>query len=80
MCYFYIITNREKKRQEENSPKNPEKRFIQNVHIKLDEEKMAKERKKKLRDLLVQTFKENHQVRVAMSLYSEFCSIIKSLI
>ncbi|XP_049641716.1 coiled-coil domain-containing protein 191 [Suncus etruscus] len=51
----------EKKRQEENSPKNPEKCFIQNVQTKPNEEKMAKERKKKLRDLLVQTFKENHQ-------------------
>ncbi|XP_007469593.1 PREDICTED: coiled-coil domain-containing protein KIAA1407 homolog, partial [Lipotes vexillifer] len=51
----------EKKKQEENSPKNPEKGMFQNVHILLDEKKMAKERKKKLKELLIQTFKENHQ-------------------
>ncbi|XP_059954940.1 coiled-coil domain-containing protein 191 isoform X1 [Mesoplodon densirostris] len=51
----------EKKKQEENSPKNPEKGMFQSVHILLDEEKMAKERKKKLKELLIQTFKENHQ-------------------
>ncbi|KAM9089662.1 coiled-coil domain-containing protein 191 isoform 2-T3 [Megaptera novaeangliae] len=51
----------EKKKQEENSPKNPEKGMFQSVHILLDEEKMAKERKKKLKELLIQTFKEDHQ-------------------
>ncbi|XP_007108029.2 coiled-coil domain-containing protein 191 isoform X2 [Physeter macrocephalus] len=51
----------EKKKQEENSPKNPEKGMFQSVHILLDEEKMAKERKKKLKELLIQTYKENHQ-------------------
>ncbi|XP_045363121.1 coiled-coil domain-containing protein 191 isoform X1 [Camelus bactrianus] len=51
----------EKKKQEENSLKNPEKGMFQNVHTVLDEEKMAKERKKKLKELLIQTFKENHQ-------------------
>ncbi|XP_019778228.2 coiled-coil domain-containing protein 191 isoform X4 [Tursiops truncatus] len=51
----------EKKKQEENSPKNPEKGMFQSVHTLLDEEKMAKERKKKLKELLIQTFKENHQ-------------------
>ncbi|XP_057401596.1 coiled-coil domain-containing protein 191 isoform X5 [Balaenoptera acutorostrata] len=51
----------EKKKQEENSPKNPEKSMFQSVHILLDEEKMAKERKKKLKELLIQTFKEDHQ-------------------
>nr|XP_008521425.1 PREDICTED: coiled-coil domain-containing protein KIAA1407 homolog isoform X1 [Equus przewalskii] len=50
----------EKKKQEENSPKNQEKGMFQSVHI-LGEEKMAKERKKKLRELLIQTFKEDHQ-------------------
>ncbi|XP_004675511.1 PREDICTED: coiled-coil domain-containing protein KIAA1407 homolog [Condylura cristata] len=44
----------EKKRQEENSLKNPEKGM-------LDEEKLAKKRKKKLKELLIQTFKENQQ-------------------
>ncbi|XP_067594956.1 coiled-coil domain-containing protein 191 isoform X5 [Pseudorca crassidens] len=51
----------EKKKQEENSPKNPEKGMFQSVHTLLDEEKMEKERKKKLKELLIQTFKENHQ-------------------
>ncbi|KAG8509540.1 Coiled-coil domain-containing protein 191 [Galemys pyrenaicus] len=51
----------EKKRQEENSPKNPEKGMFQRVHILLDEEKLEKERKKKLKELLIQTFKENQQ-------------------
>ncbi|XP_004606843.2 coiled-coil domain-containing protein 191 isoform X1 [Sorex araneus] len=51
----------EKKKQEERTSKNPEKCVFQNVHIQLDEEKMAKERKKKLKELLIQTFKENHQ-------------------
>ncbi|XP_024591161.1 coiled-coil domain-containing protein 191 isoform X3 [Neophocaena asiaeorientalis asiaeorientalis] len=51
----------EKKKQEENSPKNPEKGMFQSVHTLLDEEKMAKERKKKLKELLIETFKENHQ-------------------
>ncbi|XP_008578363.1 PREDICTED: coiled-coil domain-containing protein KIAA1407 homolog [Galeopterus variegatus] len=51
----------EKKRQDENSQKNPEKGMFQSAHILLDEEKMAKERKRKLKELLIQTFKENHQ-------------------
>ncbi|XP_070322058.1 coiled-coil domain-containing protein 191 isoform X14 [Odocoileus virginianus] len=49
------------KKKQENSPKIPEKGMFQSVPILLDEEKMAKERKKKLRELLIQTFKENHQ-------------------
>ncbi|CAI9175766.1 unnamed protein product [Rangifer tarandus platyrhynchus] len=49
------------KKKQENSPKIPEKGMFQSVPILLDEEKMAKERKKKLRELLTQTFKENHQ-------------------
>lgn len=72
--YFEIVINREKKKQEENSPKNQEKGMFQSVHI-LGEEKMAKERKKKLRELLIQTFKEDHQVGIVMSPYSAFCSI-----
>ncbi|XP_058411811.1 coiled-coil domain-containing protein 191 [Diceros bicornis minor] len=51
----------EKKKQEENSQKNPEKGMFQSVHILQDEEKMAKERKKKLKELLIQTYKEDHQ-------------------
>ncbi|XP_070644390.1 coiled-coil domain-containing protein 191 isoform X3 [Bos indicus] len=49
------------KKKQENAPKIPEKGTFQSVHILLDEEKMAKERKKKLKELLIQTFKENHQ-------------------
>ncbi|XP_012507695.1 PREDICTED: coiled-coil domain-containing protein KIAA1407 homolog isoform X1 [Propithecus coquereli] len=51
----------EKKRQEENSQKNLEKGMFRSAHILLDEEKMAKERKRKLKELLIQTFKENQQ-------------------
>ncbi|XP_047581038.1 coiled-coil domain-containing protein 191 isoform X1 [Lutra lutra] len=51
----------ERKKQEENSPKNAKKGMFQNDYVLLDEEKMSKERKKKLRELLIQTFKENHQ-------------------
>lgn len=48
--------------------------MFQTVPI-LDEEEMAKERKKKLKELLIQTFKENHQVGIEMSLYWAFCSV-----
>ncbi|XP_045857251.1 coiled-coil domain-containing protein 191 isoform X2 [Meles meles] len=51
----------ERKKQEENSPKNAKKGMFQNDYILLNEEEMSKERKKKLRELLIQTFKENHQ-------------------
>uniref|UniRef100_A0A452RVP9 Coiled-coil domain containing 191 n=1 Tax=Ursus americanus TaxID=9643 RepID=A0A452RVP9_URSAM len=51
----------ERRKQEENSPKNTEKGMFQSDYILLDEEKMAKERKKKLREFLIQTYKENHQ-------------------
>ncbi|XP_037691578.1 coiled-coil domain-containing protein 191 isoform X2 [Choloepus didactylus] len=51
----------EKKRQKENSQKNPEKAMFPSAHILLAEEKMAKERKKKLKELLMQVSKENHQ-------------------
>lgn len=49
--------------------------MFQGAHILLDEEKMAKERKKQLKELLIQTFKENHQVGIVMSLYSAFGTI-----
>ena len=77
MCYnpsIAINNNREKKKQE-NSPKIPEKGTFQSVLILPDEEKMAKERKKKLKELLIQTFKENHQVGIVTSLCSAFCSV-----
>ncbi|XP_011938540.1 PREDICTED: coiled-coil domain-containing protein KIAA1407 homolog isoform X3 [Cercocebus atys] len=51
----------EKKRQEKNSQNSSEKLMFQSTHILLDEEKMAKERKRKLKELLIQTFKENQQ-------------------
>ncbi|XP_004475672.2 coiled-coil domain-containing protein 191 isoform X2 [Dasypus novemcinctus] len=51
----------EKKRQEENSQKNVEKAIFPSAHNLLDEEKMAKERKKKLKDLLIKISKDNHQ-------------------
>ncbi|XP_053421565.1 coiled-coil domain-containing protein 191 isoform X2 [Nycticebus coucang] len=51
----------EKKKQEEISQKDLEKGMFQNAHILLDEEKMAKERKRKLKELLIQTFKDNQQ-------------------
>lgn len=72
---FNNVVNRERKKQEENSSEIPERDIFQNGHILLDEEKMAKERKKKLKKLLIQTFKENHQVGIIMSLYSAYCSI-----
>ncbi|XP_053774343.1 coiled-coil domain-containing protein 191 isoform X2 [Desmodus rotundus] len=52
----------EKKKQEETSPKLPEKGMFQHVHVLQEEEKLAKERKKKLKELLIQTYKENHQL------------------
>ncbi|KAF0877225.1 CC191 protein, partial [Crocuta crocuta] len=51
----------ERKKQEEYSQKNTEESIFQSDHILLDEEKMAKERKKKLKELLIQTYNENHQ-------------------
>lgn len=65
----------EKKKQEESSPKYPEKGIFQGVHILLEKENMAKERKKKLKELLIQTYKENQQVGIVMFLYSAFYSI-----
>ncbi|XP_036059912.1 coiled-coil domain-containing protein 191 isoform X2 [Onychomys torridus] len=50
----------EKKRQED-SERNPEEKMVESAHIHLSEEKVAKERKRKLREILIQTFKENHQ-------------------
>lgn len=51
----------EKKRQEENSPQNAEKAMFHSTHILQDEEKLAKEKKKKLKEVLIQTFRENQQ-------------------
>ncbi|XP_029424033.1 coiled-coil domain-containing protein 191 isoform X3 [Nannospalax galili] len=51
----------EKRRQEESSQKKLEKGMFESAHIHLDEEKVAKERKRKLKKILIQTFKENHQ-------------------
>ncbi|EHA97746.1 Coiled-coil domain-containing protein KIAA1407 [Heterocephalus glaber] len=51
----------ERKKQEENLQKNPEKGIFPSARILLDEEKVAKERKRKLKELLIQTFKENHK-------------------
>ncbi|XP_069886299.1 coiled-coil domain-containing protein 191 isoform X1 [Dipodomys merriami] len=48
----------EKKNQEENSP---ETSMFQSAHVILDKEEVAKERKRKLKELLIQTYKENHQ-------------------
>ncbi|XP_052596688.1 coiled-coil domain-containing protein 191 isoform X1 [Peromyscus californicus insignis] len=50
----------EKKRQED-SQRNPEEKMVESAHIHLSEEKVAKERKRKLREILIRTFKENHQ-------------------
>lgn len=49
--------------------------MFHSVHILREEEKVEKERKKKLKELLIQTYKENHQVGTVMFLYSAFCSI-----
>ncbi|XP_006864266.1 PREDICTED: coiled-coil domain-containing protein KIAA1407 homolog [Chrysochloris asiatica] len=51
----------EKKKQEENSQRKPEKDVFESVHTPLDEEKLAKERKRKVKELLIQISKENHQ-------------------
>ncbi|XP_058517891.1 coiled-coil domain-containing protein 191 [Ochotona princeps] len=51
----------EKARQEENSQKNPEESTFQSADTQLDEGKMARERKREMKKLLIQTFKENHQ-------------------
>nr|XP_045004182.1 coiled-coil domain-containing protein 191 [Jaculus jaculus] len=48
----------EKKRQEENSQKNLEKGMLQGAFIHLDEEK---EKQRKLKEILIRTFKENQQ-------------------
>nr|XP_054102051.1 coiled-coil domain-containing protein 191 [Callithrix jacchus] len=51
----------EKKRQEENSQNSSGKVMFQNTQVLLDEEKMAKERKRKLKELLIQIFNENQK-------------------
>ncbi|KAL6038563.1 hypothetical protein STEG23_023222 [Scotinomys teguina] len=50
----------EKKRQED-SQRNSEEKMVESAHIHLSEEKVAKERKRKLREILIRTFKENQQ-------------------
>jgi ribosomal protein L21E len=49
--------------------------MMESTHIHLDEEKVAKERKRKLRETLIQTFKENQQVRITVPLHSASCSM-----
>ncbi|NP_001414694.1 coiled-coil domain containing 191 [Rattus norvegicus] len=51
----------EKKRQEESSQRNAERKMMKSAHIHLGEEKVAKERKRELREILIRTFKENQQ-------------------
>ncbi|XP_060054317.1 coiled-coil domain-containing protein 191 isoform X2 [Erinaceus europaeus] len=51
----------EKKRLEENSSQHPEKSMFQSSRVLGEEKIMAKEKKKKLKALLIQTFKEDHQ-------------------
>lgn len=67
--YFKIVINRERK-QQGNLQKDPDKDIFPSACILLDGEKAAKERKRELKELLIQTFKENHQVSVTVSLYS----------
>lgn len=62
-----IITNREKKRQED-SQRDQEEKLVESAHAYLDEEEVAKERKRKMREILIQTFKENLQVRITVPL------------
>ncbi|XP_075819220.1 coiled-coil domain-containing protein 191 isoform X1 [Microtus pennsylvanicus] len=50
----------EKKRQED-SQRDPEEKLVESAHVYLDEEEVAKERKRKMREILIQTFKENLQ-------------------
>lgn len=75
LLYMYIIFNREKARQEENSRKSPEESTFQSADTQLDEGKMARERKREMKKLLIQTFKENHQVGTVISPYLAFCGI-----
>lgn len=44
--------------------------MMKSAHIHLGEEKVAKERKRELREILIRTFKENQQVRIAVPLHS----------
>ncbi|KAM7322076.1 hypothetical protein ACRRTK_018917 [Alexandromys fortis] len=50
----------EKKRQED-SQRDQEEKLVESAHVYLDEEEVAKERKRKMREILIQTFKENLQ-------------------
>ncbi|XP_006884385.1 PREDICTED: coiled-coil domain-containing protein KIAA1407 homolog [Elephantulus edwardii] len=51
----------EKKKQEENYQKKPGTDLFGSAQLPLEEEKMAKERKKKLKELLIQISKDNYQ-------------------
>ncbi|XP_075398623.1 coiled-coil domain-containing protein 191 [Tenrec ecaudatus] len=51
----------EKKKQAESSQRKPEEDILESAHNPLDEGQMAKERKRKLKELLIQISKENHQ-------------------
>ncbi|XP_076799075.1 coiled-coil domain-containing protein 191 isoform X5 [Arvicanthis niloticus] len=51
----------EKKRQEEISQRSPEGKMMESAHVHMGEEKAAKERKRKLREILIQTFEGNQQ-------------------
>lgn len=53
--------------------KNSRERHISKCSYSSGWRKNGKERKKKLKELLIQTFKENHQVGIVTSLYSAFC-------
>ncbi|XP_013007292.2 coiled-coil domain-containing protein 191 isoform X1 [Cavia porcellus] len=49
------------RKQQGNLQKDPDKDIFPSACILLDGEKAAKERKRELKELLIQTFKENHQ-------------------
>ncbi|XP_048202603.1 coiled-coil domain-containing protein 191 isoform X2 [Perognathus longimembris pacificus] len=51
----------EKKNQEENSSDSPETSTFHSAHTILDKEKVERERKRRLKEILIQTYKENHQ-------------------
>ncbi|CAO2631909.1 Coiled-coil domain-containing protein 191 [Lemmus lemmus] len=50
----------EKKRQED-SQQDPEEKLVESAHVHLGEEEVAKEKKRKMREILIRTFKENLQ-------------------
>nr|XP_048278553.1 coiled-coil domain-containing protein 191 isoform X2 [Myodes glareolus] len=50
----------EKKRQED-SQRDPEEKLVESASVHLGEEEVTKERKRKMREILIRTFKENLQ-------------------